>query len=81
MGEKTIADLVDLKQRANESGFESVKRFRETKNLCFSMTLPDNQLAALAVRGLMPPLREKLAGSEFENLSQLAQKVPVPTLE
>lgn len=77
VGEKTMADLADMKQRANESGVEFIKRFREAKNLCFSLTLPDNQVAALAVRGLMPPLKEKLAGGDYESLSQLAQKVAV----
>lgn len=66
-----------MRQRANESGVDFIKRFREIKNLCFSLTLPDNQVAALGVRGLMPSLREKLVGVDYESLSQLAQKVAV----
>ena len=75
VGEKIIADLANLRQRTNESGVDFLRRFRETRNLCFSMNLLDDSLTALAVRGMLPTLREKLAGHEFDNLSQLAQKV------
>ena len=35
----------------------------------------DDQLAALAVQGMLPTWREKLLGQEFDNLGQLAQRV------
>jgi hypothetical protein len=75
IGEKKITDLADMRQRPNESGVEFLQRFRETRNLCFSLNISDDQLAALAVRGMLPSLREKLLGNEFENLGQVAQKV------
>jgi len=40
-----------------------------------SLNLTDDQLAALAVQGMLPTWREKLLGQEFENLCQLAQRV------
>ena len=49
--------------------------FRETRNLRFSLNLIDDQLAALAVQGMLPTWREKLLGQEFDNLGQLAQRV------
>ena len=39
------------------------------------MNLTDDQLAALAVQGMLPTWREKLLGLEFDNLCQLAQRV------
>ena len=70
--EKKIIDLTTIRQKTNESGTEFLQRFRETRNLCFSLNLADDQLAALAVQG-MPTWKEKLLGQEFDNLGQLAQ--------
>ena len=39
------------------------------------MNLTDDQLAALAVQGMLRTWREKLFGQEFDNLGQLAQRV------
>ena len=64
-----------MRQRTNELGTEFLQRFRETRNLCFSLNLADDQLAALAVQGMLPMWKEKLLGQEFDNLGQLAQRV------
>ena len=53
IGEKKITDLTTIRQRTNESGTEFLQRFRETQNLCFSLNLTDDQLAALAVQGML----------------------------
>ena len=62
MGEKKITDLTTIRQRTNESGIEFLQRFQETRNLCFSLNLTDDQLAALAIQGILPTWREKLLG-------------------
>ena len=64
-----------VRQRTNESGAEFLQRFQETRDLCFSLNLTDDQLAALAIQGMLPMWREKLLGQEFDNLGQLAQRV------
>ena len=74
-GEKKITDLTTIRQKTNESGIEFLQRFRETRNLCFSLNLADDQLAALVVQGMLPMWKEKLLGQEFDNLGQLAQRV------
>jgi hypothetical protein len=51
---------------------EFLRRFRETKSMCFSLNLPDDQLADMAVEGMLPAVREKLFGMEFDNLGQLS---------
>jgi hypothetical protein len=43
--------------------------------MCFSLNLPDDQLADMAVAGMLPAMREKLFGMEFDNLGQLTQKL------
>jgi hypothetical protein len=73
--EKKLIDLATLKQRHNEMPLEFLKRFREVKGMCFSLTLPDDQLADMAVAGMLPAIREKLFGMEFDNLSQLSQRL------
>jgi hypothetical protein len=72
--EKKLIDLATLKQRHNETPLEFFRRFREVKGMCFSLTLPDDQLADMAVAGMLPAIREKLFGMEFDNLGQLSQR-------
>ena len=66
--EKKITDLTTMRQKTNESDTEFLQRFRETRNLCFSLSLADDQLADLAVQGILPIWKEKLLGQEFDNL-------------
>jgi hypothetical protein len=54
---------------------EFLRRFRETKGMCYSLNLPDDQLADMAVAGMLPSIREKLFGMEFDNLGQLSQRL------
>ena len=75
IGERKIIDLTTIRQRTNESSVEFLQRFRETRNLCFSLNLTDDQLAVLAVQRMLPTWRKKLLGQEFDNLGQLAQRV------
>ena len=71
--EKKITDLTTTRHKTNESVTEFLQRFRETRNLCFSLNLANDQLAALAGQGMLPIWKEKPLGQEFDNLGQLAQ--------
>jgi hypothetical protein len=73
--EKKLIDLATLRQRHNETPMEFLKRFREVKGMCFSLNLPDDQLADMAVAGMLPAILEKLFGMEFDNLGQLSQRL------
>jgi hypothetical protein len=73
--EKKLIDLATLRQRHSETPLEFLRRFREVKGMCFSLSLPDDQLADMAVAGMLPAIREKLFGMEFENLGQLSQRL------
>jgi hypothetical protein len=54
---------------------EFLRRFRETKIMCFSLNIPDDQLAGMAVVGMLPAIREKLFGMEFDDLGQLSHRL------
>jgi hypothetical protein len=54
---------------------EFLKRFRETKSMCYSLNLPDDQLADMAVEGMLLAIRDKLFGMEFDNLGQLSHRL------
>jgi hypothetical protein len=54
---------------------EFLRRFRETKSMCLSLNVPDDQLAGMAVAGLLPAIREKLFSMEFDNLGQLSHRL------
>jgi hypothetical protein len=56
---------------------EFLKRFRETKSMCFSLNIPDDHLAGMAVAGMLPAIREKLFGMEFNNLGQVSHRLPL----
>jgi hypothetical protein len=73
--EKKLIDLAILKQRHNETPMEFLRRFIEVKGMCFSLTLPDDQVADMAVAGMLLAIREKLFGMEFDNLGQLSQRL------
>jgi hypothetical protein len=73
--EKKLVDLTTLRQRHNETPMEFLRRFRETKSRFYSLNLPDDQLADMAVAGMLPAIREKLFGMEFDNLGQLSHRL------
>jgi hypothetical protein len=73
--EKKLIDLATLNQRHSETPLEFLRRFREIKGMCFLLNQPDDQLADMAVAGMLPAVREKLFGMEFDNLGQLSQKL------
>jgi hypothetical protein len=73
--EKKLIDLTTLRQRNNETPIEFLRRFRETKSMYFSLNILDDQLAGMAVAGMLPAIREKLFGMEFDNLSQLSHRL------
>jgi hypothetical protein len=73
--EKKLIDLTTLRKRHNETPMEFLRRFIETKSMCFSLNLPDDQLADMAIAGMLPAIQEKLFGMEFDNLGQLSHRL------
>jgi hypothetical protein len=75
INEKKLIDLTTLRQRNNETPMEFLGRFKETKSMCFSLNIPDDKLAGMAVAGMLPAIREKLLGMEFDDLGQLSHRL------
>ena len=46
--EMKLTDLTNLRQRNDESVAAFIQRFRDVKNRCYSMVLPDQKLAEVA---------------------------------
>ena len=64
-----LADLASVRQGRDESVVEYLKRFRDTRNRCFRLTICDSELAGLAFRGMRSFLKEKLEGVQFLSLA------------
>jgi hypothetical protein len=79
--EKKLIDLTTLRHRNNETPMEFLRRFRETKRMCFSLIIPDDQLAGMAIVGMLPGIREKLFGMEFDDLGQLSHRLSLMSNE
>jgi hypothetical protein len=43
--------------------------------MCYSLNLLDDQLVDMAIAGMLPAIREKPFGMEFDNLGQLSQRL------
>jgi hypothetical protein len=43
--------------------------------MCFSLNIPDDQLAGMAVARMLPAFREKLFSMEFDDLGQLSHRM------
>ena len=70
-----LTDLTSLRQRNDESVAAFIQRHRDVKNRCFSLVLPDQQLAEVAFQGLLPYIKEKYTSKEFCSISQMAHRM------
>jgi hypothetical protein len=73
--ELKLSDLTAVQQKYSESVVEYIKRFRETCNKCYSLTVRGRDLADLALAGLSLYLREELEGMDLTNVNQVLQHV------
>jgi hypothetical protein len=76
--EKKLIDLTTLRQRNNETPMEFLRRFRETKNMCFSLNIPDDQLAGMAVMA-QPAAHQEGAQAQGE-AQPLVPQAPKPPI-
>jgi hypothetical protein len=69
-----LTDLASVRQGRDESVIDYVRRFKDIKNSCFSLTISETGLADLCFRGLQSSMGEKIGGYEYYSVSQLANK-------
>jgi hypothetical protein len=57
-----LSHLVVVKQRGNKSVGDYVRRFWDTRNTCYGLTIRDRDLTEHAFAGLSVALRDKMEG-------------------
>jgi hypothetical protein len=63
--ELRLSYLTAVKQKHNEHVTKYIRRFRDTRNQCFNLSIFDKDLADLAYSGLTPHLKDKLESHVF----------------
>jgi hypothetical protein len=71
--ELRLSHLTAIKQKHNEPTADYIRRFRDTRNLCFNLNISNKDLADLAYSGLTSHLKEKLESHVFSDVSQVLQ--------
>jgi hypothetical protein len=60
-----LSHLAAIKQKHNESIAEYVRRFRDTRNKCYTLTMTERDLAELVFSGLIHSIKDKLERQNF----------------
>ena len=69
-----LSHLTSVKQKIHEGVAEYIRRFRDIRNRCYSLTISDRYLADLVFASLLNFHKEKLDGQKFVDVSQVLQK-------
>ena len=69
-----LCHLTSAKQKHDESVAEYIRRFRDTKNQCYSLVISKKDLAELALNGLRTHIKKRLEGYEFLTINQVLQR-------
>src|SRR6266540_4334599 len=72
--ELKLSHLKSVTQKHDESVTDYVKRFRDTKNRCYSLVITEKDMADLVLSGLRTHIRERIEGYEFFNINQVLQR-------
>jgi hypothetical protein len=72
--ELRLSDFTTVGHRHGETVPEYLKRFRETRNRCYELTIGEKDHADLAFAGLSSYLREKMEGQQFFDVNQVLQQ-------
>jgi len=72
--ELKLSHLTSVKQKHDESVTDYVKRFRDTKNRCYSLVISEKDMADLVLNGLRSHLKDKLEGFDFLTIGQVLQR-------
>jgi hypothetical protein len=72
--ELKLSHLTSVKQQHDESVVDYIKRFRDTKNRYFSLTISDKDLADLTFNVFRSYVKEKLEGHLFTSVNQVLDR-------
>jgi hypothetical protein len=66
-----LTDLTSVRQGRDETVSAYIKRFKETKNWCFNLSITDMDLADICLKGLRSSSRDKIEGTDFLSVAQV----------
>ena len=66
--------MISVRQSRDESINDYIKRFRDTKNRCFSVNIAEKDLADLTFNDLCSHIKERLEGYDFFTVTQVHQR-------
>jgi hypothetical protein len=66
-----LTDLTSVSQGRDETVSAYIKRFKETKNRCFNLSITDMDLADICLKGFRSSIRDKIEGSDFLSVAQV----------
>jgi hypothetical protein len=66
-----LTDLTLVRQGRDETVSTYIKRFKETKNRYFNLSITDMDLADICLKGLRSSIRDKIEGSDFLSVAQV----------
>jgi len=69
-----LSHLTSVRQKLHEPVVEYIRRFRDTKNQCHRLVIPEKDLAELALNGLRSHTNEKLEGYKFLTINQVLRR-------
>jgi hypothetical protein len=72
-----LSHLAGVKRKPNETMSEYIRRFCETRNKCYSLTIGHRDPAKLAFAGLTTALRDRVEGQDFTDVNHLLQRALV----
>jgi hypothetical protein len=69
--ELRLSHVAAIKQRHNESDVEYGRRFRDTHNKCYTLTIGEQDHAELVFAGPTHSIKDKLEGQNFSDINQV----------
>jgi hypothetical protein len=66
-----LTNLTSVRQGRDETVSAYIKRFKETKNRCFNLSITDMDLADICLQGLRSYIRDRIEGSDFLSVAQV----------
>jgi hypothetical protein len=66
-----FTDLTSVRQARDDTVSAYIKRFKETKNQCFNLSITDMDLADICLKGLRSSIRDKIEGTDFLSVAQV----------
>jgi hypothetical protein len=66
-----LIDLTSVRQGRDETTSAYIKRFKETKNQCFNLSITDMDLPDICLKCLRSSIRDKIEGFDFLSVAQV----------